>query len=165
MKQSSTRYSFSTLFVCCSLLVALAITMLPSAGSVAYAAATISGRAYRDYNANGVIDSLEPGMSGVMVTVYNANNAVVGTATTNATGNYTINDATTYSGPYRVEFTNAPSTVKSGPMGSNSGSTVLFLNGGSTTANMGFNNPANYCQDNPTLVTKIKLHQRHSTRL
>ncbi|WP_164689784.1 SdrD B-like domain-containing protein [Herpetosiphon llansteffanensis] len=153
MKQASPRYSFSTLVVCCSLLVALAITMLPNAGSVAYAAATISGRAYRDYNANGVIDSLEPGLSGVTVTVYNASNAVVGTATTNATGNYTINDATAYSGPYRVEFTNAPSTVKSGPMGSNSGSTVLFLSGGSTAANMGFNNPANYCQDNPTLVT------------
>ncbi|MCA0353764.1 MAG: hypothetical protein LCH85_17360 [Chloroflexi bacterium] len=154
MKQASSRYSFSTLVVCCTLLVAFAITLLPSAGSVAYAAATISGRAYRDYNANGVIDSLEPGISGVTVTLYNASNTVVGTTTTNATGNYSLTDSDPiYTGPYRVEFSDAPATVKSGPMGSNSGSTVLFVAGSTASANMGFNNPANYCQDNPTLVT------------
>ena len=66
----------------------------------------VQGKVYRDFNANGVFDSTatykEVGLSGITVTAYNAAGTSVGTATTNATGNYTIPSV---SGALRVEFT------------------------------------------------------------
>src|SRR5450432_240323 len=42
---------------------------------------TISGSTYDDYNQNGTQDAREPGLNGVVVTAYDANNTVVATST------------------------------------------------------------------------------------
>ncbi len=59
-----------------------------------------------DQNQNGMQDFLEPGVSGVPVTVLNASGAVVGTATTDANGAYKVCGLAP--GSYTVRFT-APS--------------------------------------------------------
>jgi protocatechuate 3,4-dioxygenase beta subunit/glutamine cyclotransferase len=51
---------------------------------------TVSGNVYNDLNGNGQQNPGEPGLKGWTVDVYNAAGAVVGTATTDANGNYTI---------------------------------------------------------------------------
>ncbi|NJN33163.1 MAG: hypothetical protein HC817_01835, partial [Saprospiraceae bacterium] len=54
----------------------------------------VSGRVFRDFNANGTFDSTatfqEIGVAGILVTAYDASGAVVGTATSNTTGHYTL---------------------------------------------------------------------------
>jgi uncharacterized protein (DUF2141 family) len=50
---------------------------------------TISGFAVRDLNFNGVPDS-EPGLAGMVITLRNASNAVIGTATTGVTGGFSF---------------------------------------------------------------------------
>jgi hypothetical protein len=114
----------------------------------------ISGTVFRDYDADGVRDSAELGVAGVTVTAYNAAGTAVGTATTDANGNYTIvGDATDgpYVGqPYRIEFTEALSYLQDGAVGSNNGSSVQFITpSGLNTTGIGFGlqNPAQYCQN------------------
>jgi hypothetical protein len=130
-------------------------------------AGTVSGTVFQDYNYNGVRDTannlnnagsgqvaaaLDRGIAGVTVTAYDANNAVVGTATSGADGTYSLNAAGT--GPYRIEFTNLPAGYFPGPAGANSGTNVQFVSG-ATASNVDFGIaiPADYCQDNPTLIT------------
>ena len=48
----------------------------------ALAAGTYSGTVFRDYNGNGVQDNHEPGIGGIIVTLYDSGNVVRGTATT-----------------------------------------------------------------------------------
>ena len=72
---------------------------------------TISGTVFRDYNADGTRQTnqlvapylLEPGLSGVIITAYDVNNAVAGSAISGSTGTYSFT-ATGASG-FRVEFT------------------------------------------------------------
>lgn len=40
---------------------------------------TISGGVFDDYNQNGIHDPSEPGMNGIIVTFFNAANAIIGT--------------------------------------------------------------------------------------
>ncbi|MBD1889535.1 SdrD B-like domain-containing protein [Coleofasciculus sp. FACHB-SPT9] len=52
------------------------------------AGGTIGDRVFNDTNGNGIQDEGEPGISGVVVTLKNANGAVIATTTTDANGNY-----------------------------------------------------------------------------
>ncbi len=125
----------------------------------------IAGTVFQDYNGNGVLDTgagaaIDRGIAGVQVTVVN----VLGQSATIATdgnGAYTI--ATPGSGPYRVEFTNLPAGFKpsarsagsfGGATATTAGSSVQFVNeGGVGNVNLAINNPADYCQNNPTVAT------------
>ena len=51
---------------------------------------TVTGNLFNDLNGNAAADAGEPGLQGWTVQVVNASNAVVGSATTDASGNYTI---------------------------------------------------------------------------
>ena len=51
---------------------------------------TVTGNLFNDLNADAVRNAGEPGLQGWTVQVVNASNAVVGSATTDASGNYTI---------------------------------------------------------------------------
>ena len=115
--------------------------------------ADITGTAFRDYNANGSDDGVnEPGIGGVVVNAYDASGATAGNSpqTTAPDGSYTITGLT---GPVRLEFTlptdNSLNFLQSGASGTTS---VIFANDGDT-ANVGFNNPDQYCQSNPDLAT------------
>ena len=60
-----------------------------------------------DINSDGIQDAGEPGAEGVSATLYNAANNKIGSASTDATGNYTINNVTPGSG-YYIIFSNVP---------------------------------------------------------
>ncbi|MFC0183186.1 SdrD B-like domain-containing protein [Pseudarcicella hirudinis] len=67
----------------------------------------ISGMVFQDYNANGIKDGGEPSVSGVTVNVYDATGSVTGTANSAADGSYAITSS--FTGPFKVVFSNIPS--------------------------------------------------------
>lgn len=136
-------------------------------GRMVAVAGVISGTVFQDYNYNGKRDTaatianagqgsvgiaIDRGVAGVTVTAYDPSNIAVGTATSGADGSYSLNALG--NGPYRIEFTNLPAGYFPGPAGDNSRSNVQFTTG-ATASNVDFGVviPAEYCQDNPTLVT------------
>lgn len=141
--------------------------LLSLSSTNAFAAGTISGTVFNDYNSSGTFDTTatlantgggtvgiakDVGVGGVTVTAYDGTGAAVGTATSAADGTYTL--TATGTGPYRIEFTTIPSGFKSSFHGADSGTTVQFVaNGVSTNVNLGITRPADYCQNNPTLVS------------
>ena len=115
---------------------------------------TIKGMVFRDYNANGTLNSNEPGVAGITVTAYSAAGAAVATTTTDVTGIYTLTGLTDGQ-QYRLEFTGLYGNLKPGPAGTDSKTTVVFATSPSITASVGINNPTFYCDANPTLCTPI----------
>lgn len=141
--------------------VLLAPTTAPYSAPAAKAQTTpytVSGRVYDDSNSNGLAEGLparlELGVAGVTVQAYDGAGAVIGTATTDATGNYSLNIASGV--PVRVEFdeTTFPTGYRSSwfNTGGNSTTSVTFVSGQSNVS-LGIIKPVNYCQDNPLLVT------------
>ncbi len=120
------------------------------------ASADITGNAFRDYNNNGVDDGAsEQGLQTIVVTAYDSAGAQAATATTNASGNYTL---TLGSGNYRIEFT-LPSDGSLDflrPAVSPNSSVQFAANG--ATVNAGFNSRAQYSDPTPDLVTSIYRH-------
>lgn len=150
----------------------LAICVLALAGSHWFrsgqaAAGTITGTVFQDFNSDGARDvaktigsggsgntalANDRGIAGVTVTAYDSSNAVAGTATTGADGNYSLNAAG--NAPYRIEFTAIPSGFQPGPAGADSKTTVQFIaDNNASNVSLGLVIPAEFCQDNPTLVT------------
>ena len=151
-------------------------------GPAAPSGGTISGLVFRDYNENGTKDGREIGVGNVQVRVYDSagvkqgetttfptvcagNNSPAGLGCTGvatpALGSYSVSAGGT--GPYRVEFTSFPSGVYpsarstdsvGGGTATNGGTTVQFVSDGSTAnVNVALNNPRDYSQANPRLVT------------
>jgi uncharacterized surface anchored protein len=67
-----------------------------------YQDATISGNAWLDSNANGLKNAGESNLTGVTVYLLNSSSATIGTATTDASGNYSFANLTP--GSYEVNF-------------------------------------------------------------
>jgi hypothetical protein len=112
--------------------------------------AQVSGKVFRDFNANGIQTTIapapiEPGLQGVTVNAYDVGGTLY-TATTSATGTYSIVGGT---GPYRVEFI-LPSCYFASN-GSISNTITQFVAAGGV-ADLGVNYPADYCQSNPVIV-------------
>jgi LPXTG-site transpeptidase (sortase) family protein len=111
---------------------------------------TVSGTVFTDYNQNGMRGAGDTGVAGVTVTAYDSTNAVVDTATTNASGNYTL--AIPNGTQVRVEFSTIPATLRPGAFGRDSGTTVQFTTSPAAGLDMGLSKPDEYCQNNPFLV-------------
>jgi len=136
-------------------------------------AGTITGRVFQDFNGNGLYETsggtaaaptaVDVGVQGVTVTAYDSAGVAQGNTTSAADGTYSL--AATGTGPYRIEFTNIPSgyspSARStdsvlGGSGTNSGSTVQFVNNGNTSdVNLALNRPKEYCQDNPEICSQL----------
>jgi len=125
--------------------------------SASASAQTISGTVFRDFNADGTYTAVptsgtysygEPGVPGVVVTAYPLTGAPV-SATTSATGSYTITGVT---GQARIEFTNLLTSTFDSFRGGGSGTSVQFVTAPATNVNLGINAPDDYCQANPRLV-------------
>jgi protocatechuate 3,4-dioxygenase beta subunit len=69
--------------------------------------ASIGDKVWLDQNGNGTQDGTEPGVAGVLVTLYNSTGTPIGTAITDAEGQWQINDIPAGTG-YYVEFSNLP---------------------------------------------------------
>lgn len=158
-----------------SVVIAAQLVFVASAGALSggarFAAAApsqITGTVFEDFNSNGVQDTtailnnngsgtigvaVDRGIPGVTVTAYDAAGNAVGTANTAPDGSYAIN-IPAIAGPYRVEFTNLPAGYTPSFHGSSNSTSVQFVADGNTgNVNFAVVSAANYCQDNPTLVT------------
>lgn len=122
----------------------------------------LDGIVFRDYNANGTQNALEPGIQNVVVTVVDGSGNSA-TTTTDAAGAYTISTASglpaPLSGAVRVEYT-LPASLNYLQPGAAGGTTVQFANiTTGATLNVGFNNPAQYSQPDPELFTPVYIVQ------
>ena len=90
----------------------------------------ISGTAFQDDDGDGAKAGSEAGVLGVTVTAYDSSGGFW-TDTTAADGTYTVDAVDP--GPYRVEFTGAPSGLLAGTAAGTSGAAVQFLPDGNST--------------------------------
>jgi hypothetical protein len=141
------RHSF-TIFKVASKLLPFIILLMPEISK-----AQVSGRIFKDFNANGVYDTgvsyNEVGQAGVEVKAYNASgNAIAVTYTgggnkTNNSGEYNIPSATP--GSVRIEFI-LPDNFTFASNGSIGGTTIMFPM--SATQNLAINAPDDYWNNN-----------------
>jgi len=163
-----------TLMLCVALLLALAGVTGLTDGSVVSAqgvtcdpATDVGGVVFRDYNANGIQDSNELGIDGtnvpVTVTARGPNNAVLGTTTLDADGTYSLGMLELTNGA-RIEFSGLPDWMQPGAVGSSSvisatsGTLVQFVSVADCDVDLGVNNPAQYCEENPDLATSCFIN-------
>ena len=117
--------------------------------------ATISGKVFRDFNANGVFDASttfnEVGYAGVTVKAFDSDDtaaAPTASVTSGADGSYTLTGLTAGKS-YRLEFSWSQSWLKPG---ASSGNTLSAIVDGTTGVDFAVNNPAQYCQSTPNLA-------------
>ncbi len=77
---------------------------------------------------------------------------MVSTATSADDGKYTLAGLTD-GVEYRLEFTNLPSYLVSGPLGTESVGALAFVTSPRINVKFGLNDPVHYCQPNPLVVT------------
>jgi hypothetical protein len=123
-----------------------------SGSLVSCATTEIGGSVFHDFNANGSRNNSEIGASGVTIRAFNAANTQVATTTSSSTGTYKLTGLTAGQA-YRLEFSWADTYIQSGALGTNSASSVQFVNAGTCAADFGLNLPSNYCQTANPLVT------------
>lgn len=120
--------------------------------------ADISGKVFRDFNANGVFDTdanlNEMGFAGATVKAFDATGTQVTTTTSGVDGSYTLTGLTS-GADYRIEFSWAESWLKPGTAG---GTVAQFVKDSSTNINVAVNNPADYCQANPKLASPVYVN-------
>ncbi len=111
----------------------------------------IGGTVFRDLDADGEQDTIEVGISGVVVSASNSAGVVQGTATTDSTGDWKISDIA--GSALRIEISSFPDYLYSGAVGAGSNAAVTFSSSASCGINFALNNPSDYCEADPTLVT------------
>ena len=135
------------------------------------AAGTITGKVFRDYNSNGVMNTtlalgvaVDVGVAGIEVRGFDANGSLVGQTATGAGGTYTLSVTGEATNQIRVEFSIPQSNpalaglqssvaTTTGASGSSFGTSIQFATVGNTNVDYAVNVPGEYCQNNPTLVT------------
>jgi SdrD B-like domain len=143
------------MFALTASMAAIALLVGPARPSAAAGAAggTATGVVFRDYDASGTRGANEVGVGGVKVAAVDADGTTVGSATTAGDGTYSLTVAGSKSTSVRVEFSDLPAGTKPGPKGPDSGTTVQFITVPAANVSLGVNNPADYCQTNPEIVT------------
>ena len=102
----------------------LALWFSPISSVAAPATGPISGMVFNDGNDNGVKDTTEVGYAYLTVNAFNAGGNLVDTTTTDANGNYMLNNLTNGQA-YRVEL-QLPAGYSDAAFGSASGTSVQF---------------------------------------
>jgi uncharacterized repeat protein (TIGR01451 family) len=118
----------------------------------------ITGTVYRDFNASGTRDALEPPVAGIEVTAYSSNGTDIDNDVTNDQGEYTLDqlpDGVTALDEVRIEFTGLPSFLRYGPDGTESYTSVVFVTcaNNAGTIDLAVANPGQHCIPDPDLVT------------
>lgn len=135
--------------------------------SSAYAG-TVTGRAFIDFNQNGIFDdnfttassggtgsvtlAVDYGVGGVNVELYDQTGALVGSAVTSSDpltlGEYSI--TTPVNGPYRVQFKSSLSEYGFGPKGINNETSVRFISDNDALGvDIGLSSKELYCNNDP----------------
>jgi hypothetical protein len=117
--------------------------------------AQVSGRIYKDFNANGIWDStathLDEGSLGTLVQVYDKKGILKGSATTNANGKYFIPNI---SGDLRLQVI-VPAYYTDGFItgaNKNSQSNIQFIKAPATNVDLGVNFGDDYCGNDPKMI-------------
>ena len=113
----------------------------------------IGGVVFNDYNTDGFMADTEPGLDSVLVYLYECNNPIaVDSVWTNATGAYVFPNLGNF--PYRVEFVPVIDScwIKPAFVGTQSGSTVQFIQSADCNVKVGFFYPGDYCQNAPDIA-------------
>lgn len=116
----------------------------------------IGGLVFSDYDMDGEIDSLEFGVSGIMVIAYGTNSVPLDTAYTDQYGKYTFTGMPDNE-KVRIEFHDLPSYLSPSLNGNEAGTTVQFVTEPACNVNLGVNNPSDYCQVDPPLTTNCYI--------
>ena len=138
--------------------------------------AQVSGRVYREFNMNGKADAAvsntfrdqasanattiqtrfaEVGIPGATITVYGDNEQILGTATTNATGSWTVTVPVSYTATNVIVECQPPASLaflQSGPFGNDNSTTVARVAKTATNVNFTFGLGSEHAQDNPDLA-------------
>ncbi|MBL1193032.1 MAG: sortase [Chloroflexi bacterium] len=121
---------------------------------------TVNGTVFLDLDADGTFDTNEPGVGGIDIDAFSTDNTPIvgGSATSAADGTYSIQTDDTQIA--RIEFTNIPSHLFSGPVGTDNQSSVVFLQSAapSSTVNFGLMDPSRHCTANPNIVTPCYIN-------
>lgn len=96
--------------------------------------ATIGNFVWNDFNANGLQDATEPGMGGILVTLYNSVNQPIGSAVTNGNGFWQITNIPAGNGYYVIFSPNLPAFNTTATPGSNPAWTTQNLGANGTGA-------------------------------
>jgi len=132
---------------------------LMMAGCTGLGPTDVGGEVWEDWNYNGVMDeSPTIGVEGITVNVYGCDGVLIGTATTDANGQWSmdVSSAATCNGSndVRVEYVNLPSWAYVSGLGSQNGSEVQFVAQGNC-ARLGIGDPGSYYQAAPDFVTSV----------
>jgi hypothetical protein len=151
-----------------TVIIASGLTVI-GADTASAASGSVQGTVFRDFNANGTLDSgnravagvaNDQGVAGVTVTAYSAAGTAAGTATTSASGEYTISVDTGSAGSeLRVEFTGLPAEYEAGAVaaaGSDNGTTEQFVEVGATGVDLAVNAPEDFSTDDAPVATVIQ---------
>ncbi len=142
-----------------AVVVGLGVLAVPSAAFAV--SGPVAGTVFEDYNANGAQENGPPfaqvakdiGVKNASVTITDSTGATVGTATTDASGAFSVT-VTAATGAVRVEITPPPGFT-TGPHGPSSGTTVQFVTLGTaaaSTVKLGVVRHGDYAQDGPPLL-------------
>jgi protocatechuate 3,4-dioxygenase beta subunit len=123
--------------------------------------AQISGVVYRDYNANGTLETSaptnEPGVAGVIINAYDANNTLLSTATSANDGSYSM----PFTDKARVEFIipaglNCVSSNLDFTGAGVDGNNVRFVGGNTSNLNFGVSHPNDFIKNtNPFVFVPV----------
>jgi hypothetical protein len=159
------RRAHRTLAGATAVTLAASVLMLASTTPAFAADGTVTGTVFRDFNANGVLDSGAPTgiydepFGGVTVTAYDSGSGTWST-TTAADGTYTLNVTGAVGDQVRVEFTGLPAGFEHGAVSSaaaDNGTSVQFVDladGGDV--DFAVNAPEDFSQGDAPLVTAIQ---------
>jgi SdrD B-like domain len=117
------------------------------------------GKVWRDFTNDGVRAATDTfGVAGVIVNAYSCTGALLGTTTSDASGQYSFSSFTPTAGsPVRLEFSGLPTNYQNSLAGTGNATSVQFITAAGCNNNYGINNPADYCQINPFLATTCFL--------
>lgn len=127
----------------------------------------IKGHAFYDWNYNGVKDANDSrGVEGIMVEIYDCDDNLLTTQTTDADGNFSyagLNPLDTFRVAYKL--TAERSFLKSSALGADNGSFVQFVQPGNC-APLGVGSPMDYSTGNPLVATSMMIagNQSAATR-
>lgn len=95
------------------------VNLTLDAGIVGTLPATIGNKVWLDSNTDGLLNANEPGVAGVLVSLFNAGNQLISSTITNGDGNWQITNVRAGTGYYVTFTANLPAFDVSGAPGSN----------------------------------------------
>lgn len=138
-----------------SIAVCLAFAALPALAAPCGGGET-GGTVFRDVDADGVLDAVEPGLnlSGLTVTAYDTSGSSLGSASVGTDGQYSLGalSNSALAAGVRLEISGLPSYLKQGAVGTNSASSVRFISTSGCSYNFALHNPVDYCESDPPLT-------------